>query len=473
MPETRTSHVGQAPRLAPGPPAWHFFFAFLLCAAAYAQDLTTQLDTKISAALKKAGAPSVSVAVVQDGKLSYAKAFGFANLESKKPASTDTRYSVGSISKQFTAAAMLLLEEQGKLSLDDKVAKYFPDLTRASEITLRQLLSHTSGYEDYAPQDYIIPEWKIPTTTEAILNTWAKKPLNFDPVTKWQYSNTNFVLAAAIIEKVAQKSLNGMLHEYIFDPLGMKSADQMLPLRPEDATPYTRFALGPPRPTVREGRGWYDGAGQLAMTPSDLAKWDIAVIERRILNAHSYDEFTREVRLANGDATHYALGLQIGELNGQIPRWSHSGEVSGFITYNAVYPTRKGAVIVLSNQDVINMVGPIGATIASTVFLPAPPKEADTKQVTSILTALQQGKIDRSLLTANANTYFTDIALKDCKDSLAPLGKLKQVVSTSEESRGGMTHRSYRAEFEKKNVSLNIYLLPDGQYEQFLVEDQL
>ena len=143
------------------------------------------------------------MAVVTDGKLSFAQAFGKADIANGRAADTSTRYAVGSISKQFTAAILLLLQEQGKLSLDDRVAKYFPDLTRANEISIRELLSHTAGYEDFAPQDYTIPEWLKPTTPQATMDRWAKKPLNFDPGTRWQYSNTNYVIAGAIAEKAA------------------------------------------------------------------------------------------------------------------------------------------------------------------------------------------------------------------------------------------------------------------------------
>ena len=151
----------------------HLLLAGLCLNTLKAQDATTlasDLDAKIQAALKETGVPSVSVAVVQNGALTYAKAFGLADIREQRRAEATTRYAVGSISKQFTAAAILLAQEEGKLSLDDTVDKYFPDLTRASGITIRQLLSHTSGYEDYAPQDYIIPEWTQPTTPQAILN---------------------------------------------------------------------------------------------------------------------------------------------------------------------------------------------------------------------------------------------------------------------------------------------------------------
>jgi CubicO group peptidase (beta-lactamase class C family) len=432
------------------------------------------LDGTISSALAKAGAPSVSVAVVKDGKLFYAKAFGIADLAANRPADVNTRYAVGSISKQFTAAALLLLAEQGKLSLDDRVAKYFPELTRADEVTIRQLLSHTSGYEDYAPQDYIIPDWTRPTTPLAVIDGWAKKPLDFDPGTKWQYSNTNFVLAGRIFEKVSGQPLVAFLREKIFQPLGMQSASDWPPAEAADAKAYTRYALGPPRPVGREAEGWYFAAGELAMTPSDLAKWDIALLEKKILSERSYQEFTREVKLANGDSTHYALGLGLGEIAG-IPVLQHGGEVSGFISSNTVLPTRAGAVVVLSNQDVVNLVGPLARQIATLVFAPGEetlPDTGGTRQVQAILEGLQRGRIDRALFSANANTYFSEAALRDCRTSLGPLGKLKSVTRIGVNQRGGMIHMSYRAQFARKALNLNLYLLADGKYEQFLIEDQ-
>jgi D-alanyl-D-alanine carboxypeptidase len=447
------------------------FTLLLLWPALHAADLNTRLADKISAALQKSGAPGVSVAVVLDGKLAFAKAFGSADLAAGRAADVNTRYAVGSISKQFTAAALLLLQEEGTISLDDPVSKYFPSLTRAGEITIRELLTHTSGYEDYAPQDYIIPEWTQPTTPAALLDRWAKKPLNFDPGTRWQYSNTNYVLAGQIFEKASGRPLVEFLREKIFQPLGMTSAGDWPPGEPADAVAYTRYALGPPRPAKREARGWYFAAGELAMTPSDLAKWDIAFLEHKILSPHSYEEFTHEMRLKNGNYTHYALGLSLGDLSG-VPSISHSGEVSGFISSNAVYPTRNAAVVVLSNEDGIRLVGTLARQIASMALLPEQPEpsEKDTAQVRAILEGLQKGRIDRTLFTGNANSYFSETALRDCKSSLGALGKLKSVTAAGENLRGGMTHRTYRAEFEKKAVTLNIYLLPDGKFEQFMVE---
>ena len=207
------------------------------------------------------------------------------------------------------------------------------------------------------------------------------------------------------------------------------------------------------------------------MTPSDLARWDIAFLEKKILSASSYQEFTREVVLRNGDRTHYALGLMLRELN-DIPEITHGGEVSGFISSNAIFPTRDGAVVVLSNQDGMNLVQPLSNEIARMTFLPAQVagSDADIARVRGVVEGLEKAKIDRSLFTANANFYFTETALADIRNSLAPLGKLKSVTMAAESLRGGMTFRVYRAAFARRTMALSIYLTPENKFEQFMVE---
>ncbi len=446
-----------------------------LTALAYCADrsgLLPELDQKIRDTLAAFGAPSVSITIVENGQISYARAFGYADIATNRAADVTTRYAVGSVSKQFTAAALLLEQEHGKLSLDDKVSKYFPELTRANEVTIRELLSHTSGYEDYAPQDYLIPGWTSPITPEGILDRWAKKPLNFDPGTRWQYSNTNYVLAGKILEKVSGQALLPFLKEHVFQPLDMSSAGDCEVHSPNDAAAYTRYALGPPRPVGREASGWYFAAGELCMTASDLARWDIAFLQKRILSPASYDEFTREVKLKDGKSTHYALGLAVGDMHG-TPMISHSGEVSGFLASNSVFPAKNIGVVVLSNEDGVNLVGPLGRELAG--LLLEPPTSVSEKQdrdVRQILEGLQQGRLDRSRFTANANAYFSERALSDYRDSLTPLGKLQLLIREGEQLRGGMTHLSYRAHFEKNTVALNIYIMPDANFEQFMVEEQ-
>src|SRR5580700_164298 len=199
------------------------YLAFVLIAGALAAtapaqnslapDLQEKINKAATEALARTGVPSASIAVVNDGQIVYLHAYGDARLDPRTAARSEMRYSIGSISKQFTAAAILLLQEQGKLSLDDKVGKFIPGLTRADEVTIRELLSHTSGYQDYWPQDYVMPMMLQPVDARKILDTWARKPLDFDPGTKWQYSNTNYVIAGLIVEKVSGEPLLQFLQQ--------------------------------------------------------------------------------------------------------------------------------------------------------------------------------------------------------------------------------------------------------------------
>ncbi|MGA7030574.1 MAG: serine hydrolase domain-containing protein, partial [Candidatus Acidiferrales bacterium] len=311
-------------------------------------EMQHKIDQIAADALAKTGVPSASVAVVKDGQIAYLRAYGNARLDSQTPATPQMRYSIGSVSKQFTAASILLLQERGKLSLDDKVAKFLPELTRANDVTIRELLSHTSGYQDYWPQDYVMPEMLQPTTAQRILDMWARKPLDFEPGTKWQYSNTNYVIAGLIVEKASGEPLLQFLQQEIFAPLQMKSVADTDKAKLGDTDPggYMRYALGPLRAAPKEGSGWLFAAGELAMPAEDLAKWDISIINQKLLKPASYREFETEVVLANGLGTRYGLGVDVSLQSGHRTL-SHSGEVSGFTSENDVFPDDRAAVVVL------------------------------------------------------------------------------------------------------------------------------
>jgi CubicO group peptidase (beta-lactamase class C family) len=434
----------------------------------------SNIDDIAHKVLEATGVPSASLAVVKDGKIAYAQAYGNARLDPPLPATPQMAYSIGSISKQFTVAAVLMLQEQGKLSLDDKVAKWLPDLTRANEITLRQVLSMTSGYQDYAPQDYMIPDWEKPISAQQILDRWARKPLDFEPGTKWQYSNTNYVIAGIIVEKVAGKPLFDLLREQVITPLAMSSALDTNAKKLPDSDPqgYFRYALGPLRPAPHEGPGWMYAAGELAMTPTDLAKWDISLIQQSVLKPSSYLAMETETLLKNGVGTRYGLGMTVSSTRGHRIL-EHSGEVSGFVAENIVLPDDNFAVAVLTNQDAISAASEIGRQVMS-AFLDSA-NVSDPKQdalVRRVFDDLRAGKIDRALFTENANSYFTPQALQDYSSSLSALGDVQSFRQTSNSLRGGMTHMSYEVKFAQKMVGINIYQIPDGKFEQYLIAAQ-
>jgi len=437
-------------------------------------DVAEKIDKLVGETLTRTGVPSASIAVVRDGQIVYVKAYGDAKLEPKTPATAAMRYSIGSISKQFTASAILLLQEQGKLSLDDKVGKYIPDLTRANEVTIRQLLSHTSGYQDYWPQDYVMKPMLSPTTAQKIMDTWARKPLDFEPGTKWQYSNTNYVIAGAIVEKVARMPIFRFMQQKIFTPLGMKSVMSIDEgrLTESDPTGYKRYALGPLRVAPKEGKGWLFAAGELAMTPEDLAKWNVSIIEGKLMKPGSYLELGREVLLENGVGTNYGLGVSVGMPNGRRAL-SHGGEVSGFTSQSIVFPEDRVAVVVLTNQDAASAAGPIASGIPPLLFATNDSATAaKLEQAKKIFEGLQQGTIERSLFTENANGYFDEQALEDFKNSLGPLGKPESFTQLSQNLRGGMTGRFYMIRLAQKTLRAWTYEMPDGKLEQFQVAVQ-
>ena len=431
--------------------------------------LRTRIDGIAEDVLKLRGVPSASVAVVQGGKLVYTHAYGKAHLDPDVAATPEMRYSIGSVSKQFTAAAILLLQEQGKLSLDDTVGKYVPGLTRGDEVTIRQILSHTSGYQDYWPEDYLMTPMMKPETAQQILDTWAKKPLDFEPGTKWQYSNTNFVIAGLIVEKLSGQTLMEFLVEHIFRPLGMKSVwnSDEKKLTSTDATPYVRAALGPLRPAPKEGRGWMFAAGELAMTAHDLALWDESLIAQTVLKPESYKEMFTEIKLKDGSGTHYGLGVEVTKRDGHRSI-EHSGEVTGFVSDNEVLVDDGVAVVVLTNH----MAGgaeQIAQLVASTVTGTSGQSEAE-KQTLAIYRDLQKGHIDRGLLAPNLNDYFSEQTIADFRDSLSPLGEPLSFKQVADELRGGMTLHVFRIVYPGKRLSLSTYTYPDGKLEQFLVD---
>ena len=407
----------------------------------------------------------MSIALVQNGKLTYAHAYGNARLAPDRAATPSMRYAIDSVSKEFTAAAVLLLVEKGKLSLDDTAGKWFPDLGEASKVTVRQLLTHTSGLRDYWPQDFVPPEMLHPTSIEGILAEWAHRPLDFEPGTQWQYSNTGYVLAGAIVEKVSGEPLVKFLQQQIFAPLHMDhvTEDDTHPLPATDAGAYTRAGLGPARPAPKEGAGWLFGASELAMTPGDVALWDISLLNRTLLTANSYKTEFEPIVLKDGTKKDYGLGLDVETVQGR-PRIGHDGAGSGFLAANRIWPDEKTAIVALTNND---WAGPddLVNRLAFVVLAPNP-QEARAR---SVFAQFQSGTVDRTLFTTGGNSVLTAQALADMKASLGPLGPARLIELEHESKRGGMVTRRWKILCRSMRLEALERGYPDGQLEEFLV----
>jgi CubicO group peptidase (beta-lactamase class C family) len=415
--------------------------------------------------LKSTGAPSVSIAIVERGALKYAKAFGLARLRPKTPTGPEVRYAIDSISKEFTAAAVLLLAQRGKLSLDDRLDRWLENLGPASEVTLRQVLTHTGGIRDYWPEDFVTPEMREPTSTQAIIREWADRPLDFPPGSDWQYSNTGYVLAGAVVERVAGESLFEYLRKNVFAPLRMAQvADYDKSTGTGDALGYTRYGLGPVHPAPREAAGWLFGAAGLAMPPAQLALWDISLIDRSLLEASSYELEFMPVRLANGTSYPYGLGLHVSADSGGRLLLSHAGAGSGFMAENRIWPHERVAIAIATNNDWASP-GDLADRIAFIVLRPS----AAQARASALFEAFQGGTVDRSQFTDAGRSYLTDELLAESRSSLSPLGPARIVELEREQKRGGMVTRVWKILCRDTRLRAIERDAADGRVAEFMI----
>ena len=459
-------------------PALLAFALFTLPAVAPAQDLSAEeaaaIDKAVIESLEQTGVPSAEVAVVRGGRLVMDRAWGKAS-ERIPDARPDLPYQIASNSKQFLAALLLMLENDGKLSLDDPVARWLPEVSGADRITVRQLLSHTSGLQDFWPQDYSFAAMEQPVAPDQIVARWAMKPLDYEPGTRWQYSNTGYVVAGLIAEKVGGAPLWQQFDERIFRPLGIRPYRIDETNGPAFPQGYHRYALGPVRPAKPAAAGWLWAAGELSMTAAELAEWDIARMERSLLPREDWEEMERPVRLADGTSNGYGLGVSTRMASGRRVI-DHGGESVGFLSQNSVWIDDKLAIVVLTNGDFGGAQDAIIAKIAD-VVLPAtgsndPRESARTDDARATLTALIAGNYDSTRFTANAQYFFTPEALGDYAASLSALGPITAFEATrSPRLRGGFVNRNYRVSFGDKRLVLVTYAEPgeDGRWEQFMV----
>ena len=303
-----------------------------------------------------------------------------------------------------------------------------------------------------------------PTTPSALIQDWAKRPLDFAPGSDWQYSNTGYVLAAEVVERASGEKFFDYLQNHLFTPLRMMHvADYALPGTAQDPLGYTRHGLGPVRSAPKESAGWLFGAANLAMSPSDLALWDISLIDRRLLTPHSYAIEFAPVVLHDGGAIPYALGLDVEHIQGRL-RIGHSGGGSGFLADNRVWPEQRAALVVFTNND---WASPAELTdrLAFLVLRPSP-AEARAR---AVFAALQSGSIDRGLFTAIGNFYMTPAVLDDLHASLGGLGPARVIELEQESKRGGMVTRHWKILCPHDRLEALERGYEGGKLEEFLV----
>ena len=308
-----------------------------------------QIDKYIEEQMHNLQISGLSLAVVKDGESIKTRGYGFANIELQVPASEASIYQIASVTKQFTATAVMILVEEHKIGLDDKITQYLSNLPLDwQSITIRHLLTHTSGIVSYTS----LPEWDrnlYPISKEEIMKLVAKYPLNFQPGNAWDYNNTGYFLLGMIIEKVSGQSYSGFLKERIFTPLNMKDTrvNDLNSLIKNRTSGYERTSR---LINARDSDpSWGYAAGALISTVTDLTKWDAALYTEKILKRHSLEQMWTPVILNNGETFPYGFGWAINKINGHRVIW-HNGGIQGFCSSILRFPDDQVTVIVLINQ---------------------------------------------------------------------------------------------------------------------------
>lgn len=347
---------------------------------------------KISAAVKEGidqkKVASIAVGVVKDGNLVLARGYGWSDLENDVPATAESVYRLGSITKQFTALAVMQLVEQGKLSVDDELTKFLPDYPLADhKVTVHQLLNHTSGIKSYTSRQEFFKQARNDLSHDELLALFKSEPFEFEPGARWQYNNSGYYLLGMIIEKASGQSYSAYLDDHIFKPLGMTATryGDMQPIIRHRAMGYKlmKGQLVNDEPMSMNPPG---AAGALVSNVLDLIKWHQALESGTLLKSESFEAMYRETKLPEGQTRPYGYGWGVGELAGHR-KLSHGGGINGFSTMIARYPTDRLAIILLSNTAGANM-GALEAQIAKLLLgvedkpiVDLPVDEARLKQI--------------------------------------------------------------------------------------------
>ena len=410
-----------------------------------------KIDDYITAQMERLHIPGASLAIVRDGHIAKAQGYGFANVELKAPATKDTVYEIGSTSKQFTAAAIMMLVEEGKIRLDDSITKYFPEAPQTwQDITIRHLLTHTSGIQNHVA----VPHWldvfrtnlafETTPSRDELLKMFFRLPLEFQPGETWAYNNTGYYLLGIIIEKASGKPFWQFLDERIFKPLGMKGTRNTdpRPIVPNRASCYKwKTDHFENRPILLPVIAF--SAGSLLSTIEDMAKWDVALYTEKLLKRSSLEQmWTAEVTKDRAALPfNYGFGWFVENYRGHR-LLQHSGGTPGFSSVMYRFVNDKLTIIILSNHG-DRILDQLAVDLAG-IYLPAlkrpeansDPDAATTAMLKDVVSGLLTEKYESASLTPEMRSFLGTASGKALWKWIADHGTLGSFVFSDREDRG-------------------------------------
>jgi D-alanyl-D-alanine carboxypeptidase len=307
------------------------------------------VDAVAQAAMQQQGMPGMTVALAKKGTMLYVQGYGVSDLTTQQTTQPGVLFEIGSVTKQFTAALIMKLQEQGQLHVDDSIATYLPEYNFPPTITLRMMLTHTSGLADFTnfPQ---LGDWVKHGVSEAtVLTAVSQAPLQFQPGTQYSYSNSNFFALGTIIEKLTAQSYAADLDQYLLQPLGLTNTYYSFPPAGQSATGYTNNGSGLV-PAILWDRSAAFAAGALSSNVYDLVAWDNALINGKVVSPASFKAMTTSNGFAIPGGGSYGFGLVLATVNNRPVIW-HNGQIGGFTAETAVFLDSSFTVVVLTNDQ--------------------------------------------------------------------------------------------------------------------------
>lgn len=437
------------------------------------------VDKYVSAQLAERHIPGAAIAVVKNGKVIKTQGYGVASVEFNASATPETVFEIGSVSKQITAAAVMLLVEDGKINLDEKISKYLPNTPEVwKEVTVRHLLTHTSGVKSYTSLGgfELSKRYKVGDFIKEL----SPQPLDFAPGSAYRYSNSGYSLLGYIIESASGKNYWEFLRQRIFTPLKMNSTADRDP----------QFIIK----NRATGYEWENGklvgrdynltdlfsAGAIVSTVEDLAKWDIALRDETLLKTSSKNEMWKPFTLTNGKENPYGLGWNISEFRGQ-KLVSHGGQTAGFAANNSRYTDAGLDVIVLTNLGTQGAGSAIARGIAK-IYIPSislkslkTEQESDEKVSKSVKLALEevlQNKLNSEILAENLIKTLSTERAKSENQRISSFGKIKKTDFVGEETSDGKQIYRYRTETPKRLFLWRFAINDEGKISEMNLEEE-
>ncbi len=438
---------------------------FFLTVGALQSTQRAAVDAAVNDVMVRDHVPAISIGIARGGRMLYARGYGYRDLPNAVAADTGTIYEIGSLTKQFTAVLILKLLQDGKLSLDDPLSKYVASYPSAGHVTLRQLLNQVSGIPDYTQQPDFFSYVEQSLTPAQIVAKVSSLPLDFSAGSKWEYSNTNYVLLGMVIEKITGRPYAEVLQTRLLDPLHLI------------ATSYTD--PGAASADRAFGYSWYNNysilarpssmnipfsAGAMSSNVADLIAWDSALFSDRIIPPDLTKLMMTPGSLTDGTPTDYGFGLQLTRFYGRLGVM-HAGGIFGFSSFNIVFPETKLQIVVLGNSDSFISAQALAKSIAAIVEPPGDrqliasrfrPAQNEDPTVTAALKALllqiQTGTITRAAFDATFNTAVSDAQFASAQRYINSLGTPRSFEFTEKRIVAGLPVYTYRISYASTRV---------------------